>query len=115
MSEQTPTPEEVLQTTPDPEMIKQHMEGQARIVTAAATLGFLTQQVQNVLEMLTSRNPRLGLAIANELVLIYDEALRRSLKVDQATPPASENQAADEVKTPEAPVEQPEAKETPSA
>ena len=89
MSDENTTPDtnEVLQGTPTPDQIKQQMEGQARIIGAAATLGYITQQAQGFLGMLTNNNPRLALAVANELALVYDEALRRSLQVADQTPP----------------------------
>lgn len=92
---QAPTPEQVLQDTPDPAVIKQLMEGNARVQNAAATIGFLTAQMQNIMATLTVNNPRLGLAISNELVLLYTEALRRAIKIDDQTPNAQPQAAAE--------------------
>lgn len=78
----------VLQDTPTPEAIKQHMEGQARIIQAGATLGYLAHEAQGFIGMLTSNNPRVALAIANELVLCYDESMRRGLQIVQQSPAA---------------------------
>ena len=84
-SNTAPTPEEVLQDTPTPDAIKAQVEAQMRIHQCGATLGFMAQQAQQMIGMLTANNPRMGLAIANELVLLYDETMRRSLIVNDQT------------------------------
>lgn len=89
----TPTPEEAMKNAPDPAMMQQLIEGQARIAGAAVTLGFVTNHVANVLSSVTSNNPRLSLAVANELVLMYTEAMRRSIHIVDTTAPAAATEA----------------------
>jgi hypothetical protein len=85
-----------LQDTPDPALINEQVRAQAMANMAGQTLGQITQAAMQLLTTATCNNPRLCLAVANELSLIYAEALRRGLMVNQAT------EKADEAPAPEA-------------
>ena len=75
----TPSVEEVLQSTPTPDEIEQQFKANVSLQQAGQVLGFLVQQVQNILLTLTARNPRLSLAIVSELKLVYEKILIDSL------------------------------------
>lgn len=83
-----------LNDTPPPEMIEQQMRSQAMMIAAGNTLGELVKHVHGLVSLITNNNPRLALAICHELNLVFDEALRRSLRVTDVTPPASSNEVA---------------------
>jgi hypothetical protein len=72
---------------------KQQMDEQARamgqLINAGNTLGMLTQNMMNMLNMITGNNPRLAHAVAAELHLIFGEALRLGIKVDEKPTPVA--------------------------
>ena len=86
-----PTPEEVLQTTPNPDVIKKLMEEQAATINAGRAVIDLINRLKGMVDMMTGNNPFLGLAVTSQLALFYDEALRGSLKIsNNPQPPADE-------------------------
>lgn len=86
----TPTPEEVLQTTPNPDVIKQIMQEHASVVAAGTGLATLSARIKDAIDSMTGNNPRLALAAVNELHLMYDYVLRRALDQANTAPQASE-------------------------
>lgn len=67
---------------PTPEQIEAMVKANAQISTCGLTLGMLVMNAQHMIGTMTANNPRLALAIANELTVLYTEAIRRSIRVN---------------------------------
>lgn len=81
---------------PSPEQIAEAVKGHQRVASAVATIGFITNQINQMLNVVCQGNTRLCLAITNELHLYYSEAVRRSVdvRVNQPNQPGQDNDPA---------------------
>lgn len=89
-AEPQPQPGDGIPTT---EQIQAAVEGNQRVVTAAATMSFISGQVQQMVTAMCGGNTRLALAVVSENKLFYEEVLRRSIEIN-VKPRAEEKASA---------------------